>query len=255
MDRRSVTPVRHDAAVEDLPAYVLDVLDVEERARLAGHLATCRYCQDELRRLEASLGALGTAVPQVEPPPALRRRLLADLDAPRAGRPVLLAAQRRVRVILAIAAVLVVALAGGLVTLTHDLGRTAAALSAGRAQQARANEVLATGAQPIRLAADGAPQAYGMLYVGSQARQAFLVVDQLPPTPPGRVYQIWLVRADGTRVSGGAFTTDTEGDASVMLDAPAPLAQYRSMGITEEPGPGGSRWPTGKQVVSCSLQS
>jgi len=250
MDGRTLS---HDAVADDLPAYVLGVLAAEERARVAAHLATCGRCQDEQRRLEATLGALGTAVPQVAPPPALRRRLLAALDAPSPRAAPTRVTPRWARAGLAVAAMLVLALAGWLAVLTRDLAGTRGDLAALQRQQEQAGAILADGAHSIRLAADGAPQAYGMLYLGSPAQQALLVVEQLPPTQPGRVYQIWLTQADGTRVSGGLFTTDADGTASVMLQAPAPLGQYRSLGITDEPGPHGSRWPTGSRVVGCSL--
>ena len=91
MDRR---PPAHDAVADDLPAYVLDVLDPDERAHVAAHVATCPCCRDEQRRLELTVGALGTAVPQVNPATAVRRRLLAALETPGRCPPVMPAARR-----------------------------------------------------------------------------------------------------------------------------------------------------------------
>lgn len=252
MDRRTLS---HEEVADDLPAYVLDVLAPEERMRVAAHLVDCPRCRDEQRRLESTMGALGAAVPQVDPPPTLRQRVLWALDAPDRPVPIAAATSRWVRAALAVAAVLIVGLAGWLAVLTRDLASTRTDLASLVQQQDAASSILADGLHPIRLAADGAPQAYGMLYVSSQPQQALLVVEQLPPTQPGRLYQIWLNQANGTRTSAGVFTTDADGNATVMLNAPAPLGQYQSMGITEEPGPNGSRWPTGKRVVGCSLST
>ncbi|HET9014733.1 MAG TPA: anti-sigma factor [Thermomicrobiaceae bacterium] len=243
----------HEDVADDLPAYALDALAPKERACVAAHLASCARCREELHRLEETLGALGTAAPQVDPPPALREQLIASLDGVGDAPVHSVISSRWVRPAMAIAAVLLLGLAGSLALLAHDLAGVRGDLAAMQGQQATVSAVLADSSQPIRLATDSAPQAYGMLYLGSQPRQAVLVVKQLPPTQPGRLYQIWLVQQNGARVSGGTFTTDAGGNATVMLNAPAPVMQYQSLGITEEPAPHGSASPTGKRVAGCAL--
>ena len=74
----------------------------------------------------------------------------------------------------------------------------------------------------------------------------------LPETPANQMYQIWLVN-NSTRVTAGLFKVDTSGSAMVMIAAPDPLTSYQSLGITAEPGPTGSREPTGERIIGCAL--
>lgn len=260
MERRALT---HAHVADDLPAYVLGVLDPEASAAVSAHVAECPICQAERRRFEDTLGVLGTIAPGVDPVPDLRARLLARLDEPAplpasGPTPVDPVAPARsgipawFRLGLAAAAALVIGLGIWAAILARDLSRTRGDLAALQQQQIATQALLADPARAIPLVADNAPDAYGTLYVGYEENHAVLVARRLPPTPPNRVYQIWLVRGD-TRVSAGVFTVNTSGSATVMIDAPAALTSYQRMGITEEPGPSGSPTPTGPRIVSCPL--
>ncbi len=252
MDRRAVI---HSEAMNDLPAYVLGVLEPEERDRIAEHVATCPHCQIEHRRLEVSVDALWAAAPQVEPPTTLRSRILTSIEDDLDGHVVPPAMPRWIRPILAAAAIIVLALASWVTVLTHDLTQTRSTLSQVQASQNQAREILAEGSQSIRLAEVNAPRAYGMLYLSSQPQHAVLVVNDLPPSQAGHVYQIWLYDSTGSAISAGIFSTDSDGNATVALETPAPINRFTTMGITVEPGPGGSNWPTGQKLVGCNLSS
>ena len=107
-------------------------------------------------------------------------------------------------------------------------------------------------ARAIPLVSEGDTHAYGTLYVSGDDREALLVVTEIPPTPDGRVYQVWL-REGEARTSAGVFTVDDSGRAVLRLQAPRPIADYQAMGITEEPGPTGSPGPTSPPLATCSL--
>ncbi len=241
--------------MDDLPAYVLGVLEPDERDRIAEHLATCLRCQVEHRRLETSVDALWGAAPQVEPPTGLRSRILTSIEDDLRGHVVPPTMPRWIRLILAAAAIMVLALVSWIAVLTHDLNQTRSTLSQVQVSQNRAREILAEGSQSIRLAEVNAPRAYGMLYLSNQPQHAVLVVNDLPPTQAGHVYQIWLYDSTGSAVSAGVFSADSDGNATVALETPAPIDRFTAMGITVEPGPGGSNWPTGKKLVGCNLSS
>ena len=71
------------------------------------------------------------------------------------------------------------------------------------------------------------------------------MVRNLPPLPQGRVYQLWVAGADGTRESAGVLTwTDQAGNGYTLIKCPEKLARWQSFGVTEEPA-GGSQVPTG----------
>jgi len=73
----------------------------------------------------------------------------------------------------------------------------------------------------------------------------------LPPLPPGRVYELWLIDAAGTATPGAVFAPTPAGTASVGLDRP--LDSVRAVAVTQETGPGGARSPTRKPELAGQL--
>lgn len=65
-----------------LSPYIDGELDPAVRAEVEAHLAACPKCAGLTERMKAALDAFA-AFPEVEPSPALRRRLLAIPDRPR----------------------------------------------------------------------------------------------------------------------------------------------------------------------------
>ena len=71
----------HDELREQTGLYVLGALTPTEQAAFEAHLATCEECAAEVRTFSSVAGALAHAVPQSEPSPALRARVLAAAGA------------------------------------------------------------------------------------------------------------------------------------------------------------------------------
>ena len=71
--------------VDKLPAYALDCLDQDELVAVSEHLAVCPACRDQLRAYQETVGQLALAVSEVAPPPALKERLLAQIQTPATG--------------------------------------------------------------------------------------------------------------------------------------------------------------------------
>ncbi len=258
MDRRRLT---HDEAVLDLPAFVVGALDDDEAEAVSAHLDACALCQEEQTRLEQTIGLIGTSAPSIEPPLELRSRVLGLLDAPGAQplpttAPAPASPPSRIsRLIpfgLAAAAVLVIGFVAWALVLRHDLNQTRVNLNQALQRQSVDTEILAKVSHVIPMVADSSPTAYGTMYVASQSNQALLVMDELPPTPAGKTYQVWLVNGT-TRTTAGVFTVGQSGSATVMITAPNSLMSYQSLGITSEPGPTGSASPTGPRIIGCSL--
>jgi anti-sigma-K factor RskA len=76
-----MTETNHDRWSEDLAAYVLGALEPELAAELERHAEGCERCQAEMRWLTPAVQALPESVERIEPPPQLRRRLLAEVRA------------------------------------------------------------------------------------------------------------------------------------------------------------------------------
>ena len=69
----------HDNFYEDIPAFMLGVLDPEEARALERHAEDCERCKNELRWLTPAVRALPETVNREAPPPELRARLMAEV--------------------------------------------------------------------------------------------------------------------------------------------------------------------------------
>ncbi len=229
---------------QELVEYALGELDPKTAARIARHLEGCEHCRSELLRIEEALGWLGTAVPQVEPPPALRARILttAALEGRQRWR------LAWARGLLAAAAVLLVF---ALLLAVFQADRR---IDDVLARQARIVAVLAAADWSTAMQGEEAdlPAQVGRVYLDREERTGLLVLEELPLPGDRRIYQVWLIRSDGGRDSAGVFLPDPDGKALLVIQAREPWTTYRGMGITVEPGPEGSAQPTGKQIAGCT---
>jgi anti-sigma-K factor RskA len=78
------------------------------------------------------------------------------------------------------------------------------------------------------------------------------VVVNLPPAPPGKVYQLWFVTKDAKR-SAGLLKTDRAGHGITLVTVPSDLNQFDATAITLEPE-GGSTQPT-SQIYALGKSS
>lgn len=74
----------HEEYKEMLAEHALGALDASQARALEAHLATCDACRTELAEWQDTIAALVYSAPSVEPPPALRSTLLANLRAAKA---------------------------------------------------------------------------------------------------------------------------------------------------------------------------
>ena len=232
--------------VDWLPAYALDILTETEMAQVVEHLSTCADCRAELRLYQATVDDLPLALAQVAPRPALKERLMKEIHA-RQANPVIptrrnlwqtwMAFLHRSLPVWSLALIAVLAL--GNVLLLRRL-----------------NQLNTRNPAAVRLVAlantQDSPKATGTLVLNPSGKYGALVVDGLPALDNLHQYQVWLKRGS-ERISGGVFSVNWGGYASVELSAPLPLNQYQTVGITIEPT-GGSPGPTGAKVLGGNLQ-
>ncbi|MFN8634770.1 MAG: zf-HC2 domain-containing protein [Chloroflexota bacterium] len=105
------------------------------------------------------------------------------------------------------------------------------------------------GGQVLTMRGTGVPSASATLYVVGNSRQAEMSVNDLPPLPEGRVYQLWFVDSAQTIRTGGSFYVNQQGDTVARLTVPVPVNQLRSIAVTQEPAPN-SRVPTGDHLIA-----
>lgn len=220
---------------ELLAAYSLAALADDEAAVVRAHLANCRRHDASLAELQSVANRLPLAVDDVEPPAALRSRLLDALDtAVAAGSNVTpLSPARRPRSAMparfayfAAAAVLVLAVVGLSVwnvilqTGDDDGGATVVAQLTGEA---------------------GSGQ---VVYLPNQ--QLAVLTLNLPELPGGHTYQAWRID-DGQPASLGLVPNT----GMVALDVD--LGSANAVAISDEPA-GGSDQPTSTPLLVAQLR-
>lgn len=241
MSTNSCTPF-----LENIPAYALEALDVEEARALQAHLQTCESCRLELASFQKVSQNLLLAVPLQQPPPELRKRLqkrLPGSEKPRPQLPRWSFRQARTAVLFAALLLLLVMNLSSLYQV-QVLHRQQAVLSRQVADQQTALVLMAyPGTQSVEITSGDIT---GSLLVNKERKEAALLTWNLPDLEAGQTYQVWLIDSQDNRTSGGLFQPGLP-FTSVLISAPVELSNYVGIGVTIEPS-GGSSQPTGDRV-------
>jgi len=236
---------------ELLPAYALGCLDQPEAERARAHLGECDACRAELEVYEEVVAELMYASRSVAPPPvALKQRILDSLNPSRSvsGPSLrvktwrdLMSGWSRPQFAFGITALVLIF---GLLLANFRLWQRVQALEQQHASVEHIHTVMLMGSEI-------APEAHAVLVMPENGEQGALVVDDLPPLDEVHAYQLWLIDENGKRESGGVFTVDATGHATVTVAGPKPLETYKAFGVTVEPL-GGSPGPTGPKVLGSA---
>lgn len=238
--------IENDHVIDWLPDLVLDALTSEEMQQVCDHLAVCPTCQAELARFSQVADQLPLAVRQVSPPAALKGRLMQSIqerEAKPATAPGQISTWQRLTAFFrgrlpAFSLALIVILALGNLLLWSRLNQAV--------QQS------GTPLQVITLSnSQYSPGAVGKLLLDPNGKYGTLVVDNLSVLDVSRQYQVWLIKGS-YHTSGGVFSVNPDGYASLEILAPLPLQQYDAIGVSIEPA-GGSDAPSGENVLHAFL--
>lgn len=249
----------HLELLELVESHALGALDALDRERLEAHLLECEECSEALVRAYEVTDVLAASLPPIDPPTALRARLLAEVQGDAAATPL----RRRGGWVehLALAASL-----AGLLWLGSQRGALLDALEVER--EARRDAEAATSDSQRELASlqvlvDGlgtpaarvvalrgqAPMeaASARAWLDPATRSVVLFVSDLPRLPPGQTYQLWVITGDGP-ISAGVFAIGE--DERIRYDAreTPPLEGEVTIAVTIEPD-GGVAKPTGPIVL------
>jgi anti-sigma-K factor RskA len=232
-----MTTTDHDRWADAAGAYVLGAMTPRERDEFEHHLATCPACRDDVDELRPAAEALPMASPPVLPPPALKDRIMAEVEreaallaqaGPAADRPAMERPRRRFHFpaltgwrLAPVAAALLIAgvLAGALIT-GGDSSRT---VSAGPNAQVHID--------------------------GDNAK---LVAQNMSPPPEGRVYEVWVVPKGETAPEPTNVLFVPRSDGSAEAAIPGSADDIAKVLVSDEP-PGGSETPTGDVVMQAEL--
>jgi hypothetical protein len=270
--RRPAAPELTCDEVRDLAAsFVLGALSEVEMDAVRGHLTTCVQPHPEVAELAGVLPVLDASVRQVEPPPALKDRIMsaaaADLDARRRAaadaaeaappamsitapaadavpaRPVALPERAavmpaprtsRLSWALGIAAVLAIALLGGWNLLLQSQ------LNDAQRYQQQVAAVVDAATQPGSLTAvmtsteGGGPSGFAAVTPDGVAR---IAMRDLAPTAGQEVYEGWVIAGDADPVALGGFKVGSDGFGYLEAEG-LPTDSGFVLALTREPGPG-----------------
>jgi anti-sigma-K factor RskA len=242
-----MTPDEHTPFRENIPAYAIGALDGEEIPALETHLETCASCRTELAEYRALNDSLLTAIPPKQPAAALRKSLQSRLPsaqkATRSSRTFTLSFGRLSLGFAAIA--LLVLNIISFAQLRQIQIQQASLLT----QVENAQIVLGLMSSPtIQMLPISGEKASGTLLLDKGNNKAVLLLRDLPELTENQTYQIWLVKSDGGRDTGGLFRPASgQSYTTKVILSPQSISDYVRIGVTVEPA-GGSDAPTGERV-------
>jgi anti-sigma-K factor RskA len=232
----------HDRWADAAGAYVLGAMPESELRRYEAHLAGCEICRAEVAELRPAAEALPVAAATMTPPPALKARIMAEVEreaallaeaGPAADRP--RPAKRRSRWawlsgwrLAPVAATVLVA--GVLV------GVVVAGLGGGtQTFDGTVDPAQVQGASAELEVSDG---------------QATLVAERLPEPPPDETYQVWIKRPGVAAPEPSVLFLPRDGDATAAV--PGAGDNTEAVLVTFEPK-AGSQEPSGPPAITVPV--
>jgi len=267
-----MTSAEHDDLRSQLGAYVLGALTPAENAEVQLHLITCPACAADVHAMRAPVDALALAVDPVDPPAAVRQRILSSIRASSSTAPRRTGRAFPSAWLAAAASVVLAIILGGYATqlrgrvqmLESQLREAITQLQTGERQMAQARLVAANAQRQLSVLAApdvahvdlkgqaAAPQASARA-LWSRSRGLLFAASNLPALPAGRTYQLWVISGKLPPISDAwIFKTDATGVVTTMFATPLTLPAPTAMAVTIEPD-GGTPAPTGAMYLVGSL--
>ena len=241
--------MEHKEAQELLEAYVVGALDADELAALEKHLSEgCERCDTILSTLSEVAIRLSESVPEREPDIRVKKKLLARISSSeskdrKSGGFIRKYSGWLAAASLAVGLVIVIFRMGGLMedieTLQNNL-----------LEMEDVTSLLSSpGMEFIDLRGIGPNErAFGKVVYDKDKGNGVVHMYQLPQTPEGMQYQIWVMW-DGVPTSAGIFTVDEDGSAVLKLTGLPDPSKIASFDVTIEPV-GGLTFPTGMMYLT-----
>jgi anti-sigma-K factor RskA len=221
----------HKRWSEDLAAYMLGALDPREAEGFERHLEGCERCQEERRWLEPAVHALPEEVERTEPPPQLRRSLMAEVraDAEAEVRPAPTRSRTRRWFLkpamgFAVLALLVAGVVG------YEVGKDGSD----------------EGGAPSKIVRQINGMTVTMIQEGDGGTLELVGV---PQPPKDKVFEAWVERDGEVEAVPALIVPDRHGHAETTI---ADMNGVRTLMITVEPR-GGSEMPTGETVMEMAV--
>jgi anti-sigma-K factor RskA len=241
-----------DDILDLLAAYALGALEPDEIAQVSALLTERPELRAILAELRATADRLPYGLPEAVPAPELRQRVLDHATGrARAPQPIATPTTGRTRAWIwsftgvAMAALLFAAIGWAqLLSARNELAQTQAQVAA---MQGQLNQMQAQIAAAEKVIASLQGQSGSAAIVQTRASGTLLVA-QLPPLSPGRVYQLWRIPGGAHPLSTGLFKVDQQGYGQIVLPPDQQPQAGETVAVTDEPD-GGSPGPTTQPLI------
>jgi anti-sigma-K factor RskA len=242
----------HDQFAEDVLLYALGSLDEGERQRFEAHLQECAECRRELLNTREDLGLLAMSAAGPKPAARSRERLLTAIvkEPRRAERPPQIG---RGWMWIPWFTTLAFALLSAVMYFANlKIRNEAAALRADTQTQAtelaQAREMLDMLKSPdaVRVTLtmwNEKPKAQAKTIYSPKMGRLIFIANNLPPAPPKKAYELWLVPKQGAPVAAGTFWPDASGNVAMTKTTMPSGMEPKGFAVTIE-NQEGSETPT-----------
>ncbi len=231
-------------------AYVLGALSEAERQEFEEYLASHPERQAEIGELDAVAGLLALSPQEKEPSPQLRSRIM-DAVGTEAVHPSVSHRSWFARIgellgprnlALGAAALLVIGLFSWNMLLQGEV----------QDLQGRVQSLQSQPQEPqmVKLGGAGTEQGARAELITLEGDRAVLVVEDMPPVPEDKTYQIWVIEGDVPKPSG-LFEPNQDSVAAVVQH---PLQSGDVVAVTVEPE-GGSPKPTSDPMLAAEVKT
>jgi anti-sigma-K factor RskA len=237
------TTMRCEQVEELAGAYALHALPPEELADVEAHLAGCER-HPEVAELLAAASALAVVAPEMEPPPALKDRLMAAVRAEASPSPAPSVPQRQRPA------------ADPLAWLKRAFSAPRLGYGLAAAMAAILVAVILStagggdgdGETVVRTFSEGGLSGK-VIYIPDE-QTAVIEVDGLDPAPEGRTYQVWAITDE--RPSSLGLMEAPEGGPVAQAMSGITLEDGQVLAVTLEPA-GGSLQPTTDPLFAVEI--
>ncbi|MBM0741668.1 anti-sigma factor [Phormidium sp. CLA17] len=238
---------------ELMAGYVLGNLTPEEAEELQQLLATHPELGEEMHSLQEVLAAMPYALPEVQPAPAVRSRILTTAQNQAAQNQTVPIRRHRPMALLwggSIAAVIAVMVGVDNLNLRQQLSATQARIAS---QKDLIAMLQAPQTKLVTLKGmDKLSKAAGNVVITPGEAGAIVVLQDLQTLPPGQAYNLWAV-TNGQKVSAGNFIANSQGRVFVKVPLTSATSdRVTNLIVTIETSPTPLS-PRGPMVMTSSL--
>jgi len=240
----------HTPYRENIPAYAMGALDVDDITALEAHLKTCASCRTELAEYRQLSESLLTAIPPKQPPARLRKQLQNRLPSKqRKAAPRWNWSFSQT----AVGAALILLLTMNV----YSIGQ----LRSLQSTQTQLNRQIRTGQTVMSMLsyptterlAINSDSVVGSILLDRDRNIVALIVWNMPELPENETYQVWLIDSQDHRTSAGLFQADSGQSYTTEIVFPKQdLSGFTGVGVTVEPS-GGSDQPTGERILKVDF--